>query len=373
ELGRFGEIAVIDLDAALGEGENRDLVRSICRVADVRAGGGIRSEQHARELLRAGARRVIIGTCARESFVRRLPRECVQVALDHDAGEVLDLGWRRRTGETLEERLRQVEGSAGSLLCTFVADEGGMRGINLDEAGRIAGLTSLSVTFAGGIRHESEIAGLAAMGADAQVGMSLYSGRLDPAEAVVECLDFERTCPMPTIVMDRDGQVLMLAYSTRESLLEALRSGSGVYYSRSRRMLWRKGSTSGCTQRLLRVRADCDRDALLFTVDQSGSACHTGSYSCFGSRKFGIPLLMETLSERMASGATGSLTARLGSDPALLRSKILEEAGEVVEASSGGELVWEIADLLYFLSVLASREGVAWRDVTSELAGRRRP
>ena len=87
---------------------------------------------------------------------------------------------------------------------------------------------------------------------------------------------------LPTIVQEeKSGKVLMLAYSSKESLENALRERRGVYYSRSRKRLWVKGESSGNSQKLKKAFADCDSDALLFIVKQKGSACHTGKKSCF--------------------------------------------------------------------------------------------
>jgi phosphoribosyl-AMP cyclohydrolase len=87
---------------------------------------------------------------------------------------------------------------------------------------------------------------------------------------------------VPAIAQDHaSGEVLMLAWMSRESLDETLRTGQVTYWSRSRRALWRKGETSGHVQRLVSLRVDCDRDCLLLSVDQTGPACHTGARSCF--------------------------------------------------------------------------------------------
>ena len=87
---------------------------------------------------------------------------------------------------------------------------------------------------------------------------------------------------LPAIVQeDSTGEVLMLAYMNRESLLKTLETGYTWFYSRSRQTLWNKGETSGHTQRVVGIFADCDDDTLLIRVEQKGPACHTGSHSCF--------------------------------------------------------------------------------------------
>jgi phosphoribosyl-AMP cyclohydrolase len=97
----------------------------------------------------------------------------------------------------------------------------------------------------------------------------------------IASLRFDDRGLIPAIARSREGEVLMLAWMTAESLAETLRTGDVTYWSRSRGELWRKGATSGHVQRLVELRVDCDRDALLLVVDQTGPACHTNRRSCF--------------------------------------------------------------------------------------------
>ena len=133
--------------------------------------------------------------------------------------------------------------------------------------------------------------------------------------------------------MDENGVALGLVYSSKESIVAAISSGRGVYYSRSRGGLWRKGDTSGAVQDLQCVDLDCDNDALMFSVIQRGeppSFCHTGTRTCWGKAS-GMAELELTLRARRASAPEGSYTKRLFEDPVLLRRKLLEEANELAE------------------------------------------
>jgi phosphoribosyl-ATP pyrophosphohydrolase/phosphoribosyl-AMP cyclohydrolase len=298
------------------------------------------------------------------------------VALDHKGGHVVDQGWTRETRESLLERAKRLSPYCNAFLCTYVETEGTLQGMDLDALKALQAEIACPLTVAGGVAGTDEAAAISRLGLDVQVGMALYTGKLDLAEAVAQSLDFEKCPEMPTIVQDEAGQVLMLAYSTPESLKLALRKGQGIYYSRSRREIWHKGSTSGHTQALIRCRTDCDRDAILFTVRQENAACHTGAYSCFGSslmeREFSVPALFDTLRQRKLDMPEGSYSAKLFADRELLLRKLMEEAFEVTRAPNRENCIWEIADTLYFLSTLAVSEGIGWSEIEAELGGRRK-
>lgn len=360
----LGEVAVIDLDAALGTGSNAPLVRELLARGRCRVGGGIRSRDGALAWLDAGAERVILGTAAEPELLATLPRERTIAAVDAREGAVVVEGWRREAGESVAARVARLRPLVGGFLATFVETEGTLGGFDLERARAIvAAAGETRVTFAGGIVDATEVAALDALGADAQVGMALYAGRLDPADALWETLVRDRADGLvPTIVCDAAGRVLMVAHSDRESLRVALAERRGVYRSR-RRGLWRKGETSGATQRLLAVDADCDRDVLRFTVEEVGPACHTGADTCFGPRR-GLAALEARLRR---APSEGSYTARLLADPTLLAAKLREEAEELIAAESAGEVVAEAADLLYFLSVRLRATGVSLAEVEREL------
>lgn len=187
-------------------------------------------------------------------------------------------------------------------------------------------------------------------------------------------IDFEKCGGVvPTIVCSvEDGMPRMLAYSTRESLTIAQREKAGVYWSRSRQQLWRKGESSGNTQRLVSVAIDCDRDALIFYVEQEGAICHLGHESCFAGGK---PFSWATLAARIAQRARmeswdKSYTRQLLADPDLLEAKLREEAQELIEAETPDETAWECADLLYFMTVKMQSAGVSIADVMRQLESR---
>ncbi|MFX1532666.1 MAG: bifunctional phosphoribosyl-AMP cyclohydrolase/phosphoribosyl-ATP diphosphatase HisIE [Promethearchaeota archaeon] len=188
----------------------------------------------------------------------------------------------------------------------------------------------------------------------------------------VKILDFEKSNGfIPTIVQDEYNQVLMLAYSTQETVKRALDTKKGVYFSRSRDNIWIKGETSGNSQELTKVRYDCDRDTLLYTVRQTGEACHLNRYSCFGKKSFGFSDLLKIIKERIAYPPPNSYTNKLVSDEKLLLEKIKEESREIVNFTDQQNLIWEIADLSYFILVLMATQGIEIQDIINELWKRR--
>ena len=364
-----GEIAVVDLDGALGRGSNSELIRELVRIAPCRVGGGIRDVESAVRWLDAGATKIVLGTAATPEILGQLPRERVVAALDADHGQVVVQGWRTGTGESILDRMRRLRGLVGGFLVTFVEREGRMGGTNMElvpELVEAAG--DARVTIAGGVTTPEDIARLDAMGADAQVGMALYTGRLDLGDSIGAPLRSDRPDGLwPTVVVDEIGVALGLAYSSAVSLRQAVRTGRGVYHSRTRG-LWIKGESSGDIQQLLRVDLDCDRDALRFTVRQSGRGfCHVGTQTCWGPAR-GLQALEERIGTRAVTDTeVGSYSARLLGDPELLRSKLVEEAAELAEAREQADVTHEAADLLYFTNVAMRRAGIGFSEVAAEL------
>eukprot|EP00545_Synedropsis_sp_CCMP1620_P002742 CAMPEP_0119004026 /NCGR_PEP_ID=MMETSP1176-20130426/903_1 /TAXON_ID=265551 /ORGANISM="Synedropsis recta cf, Strain CCMP1620" /LENGTH=483 /DNA_ID=CAMNT_0006955687 /DNA_START=44 /DNA_END=1495 /DNA_ORIENTATION=+ len=178
-----------------------------------------------------------------------------------------------------------------------------------------------------------------------------------------------------TVVCTRSGEALGLVYSSKESIVAALECGRGVYYSRSRNGLWRKGDTSGHYQTLHRLDVDCDGDALRFTVTQKGenvaAFCHLNTLTCWGEPR-GIRHLEATLKDRLKSAPEGSYTKRLFDDEELLRDKLVEEAQELSEATGKDHVAEELADVLYFAMARAVKAGVSIDDAVEELDRRTR-
>ena len=207
----------------------------------------------------------------------------------------------------------------------------------------------------------------------------------------VESVRFDGGGLVPVVAQDAaTGDVLTLAYANREALEETLATGEAHFYSRSRQELWRKGETSGNTQRVVEVRLDCDGDAVLYRVEPRGPACHTGERTCFfttlagegvgvateGSDGTGLGTMVERLAgliaRRHAEMPEGSYTAGLiRRGPERVAQKVGEEAVEVVIAALRDErIAEETADLLYHLLVLLEERGVSIEEVAGVLRDR---
>lgn len=199
----------------------------------------------------------------------------------------------------------------------------------------------------------------------------------------VDNLKFGPDGLIPAVVVDHyTKEVLTLAYMNRESLDITMKKGLTCFYSRSRQKLWLKGESSGNFQHVVDITADCDCDALVVEVVKDGPACHTGEESCFHNplwqsdtfKQFSYEGLYELIKGRKTSPKEGSYTTYLfekGIDKIL--KKVGEESTEVIVAGKGGsreETVFEIADLIYHLTVLMVEMGISVRDVTAELEKR---
>ena len=392
DFNKYGEVAIIDLDQALrntdekGNTKNTPLLKSLLRRGNVRVGGGIRDVKKARELISLGAEKVIIGSAAwnpspkagesvlNEEFLKELcekiGKQRVIISVDSIQGKIAVKGWTETVDIPLIEGARQAEKYCSELLFTCVEKEGCMQGTDMEACKALREAVSCRVVVAGGVNTLEQIVELEKLGCDVQLGMALYTGKVNLKDAFIGCLNFEKVDGMiPVIAQSPSGEVLMMGYSNKEAFEKSFDTGKLTFFSRTRNVLWTKGETSGHFLELLKMRVDCDRDTVLATVIPHGGVCHTGSFTCFGAEpdaKSNLERLYGTIAERFANPRPGSYTATL--DAKRVREKVMEEAEELTDdADSKDEVIWEAADLLYFVSVLMYKEGVTWQDVYNEL------
>ncbi len=200
----------------------------------------------------------------------------------------------------------------------------------------------------------------------------------------IEELKFNSHGLIPAIVVDAaTKRVLTLAYMNKESLAISMAEGRTCFWSRSRQELWRKGETSGNVQHIVDITADCDRDALVVTVNKEGPACHLGTDSCFNDTVYvnseqgapfsveGLYTLLQGRKEQLPEGSYTTYLFQKGLDKIL--KKVGEESTEVIiagKAEDKAETIYEIADLMYHVMVLMVEMGISVEDVMTELASR---
>ena len=386
----FGEVAIIDLDAALGNVDakgntiNTCLLKSLLRKGNVRTGGGVRSVKRARELISLGAEKVIIGSSAwksnpkpgesviNEEFLNEVAnaigKERIIISVDSLNGKIAVKGWTETVDISLVEGAKEAEKYCSELLFTCVEKEGCMQGTNMDYVKELRKAVKCRVVVAGGVSSVEEIAELEKLHCDVQLGMALYTNKVSLEDAFIACLDFEKVPLIPVIAQSYNGEVLMQGYANKEAFQTSFKTNKLTFWSRSQNKIWTKGETSGNFLDILKLRVDCDRDTVLATVIPNGPTCHTGSWTCFSSdpqEKSSMGRLYNIIADRFANPKPGSYTATLNAQR--VREKIEEEAEELCEADGKDEVIWEAADLLYFVNVLMYKEGVTWKDVYDEL------
>lgn len=207
--------------------------------------------------------------------------------------------------------------------------------------------------------------------------------------AVIENLKFDPQGLIPAVVQNaQTKEVLMVAYMNRDTVQQTIETGKATFWSRSRQQVWIKGETSGNFLEVQQIRVDCDGDCLVVLAEPKGPACHTGNRSCFFRRLEGETLVEDTgeqgdilmhlcavTEDRKKNPQPGSYTNYLldkGEDKIL--KKVGEEAAEVVIAGknrSKDEISYEVADLMYHLSVMLVDNGMSWTDIYEELDKRR--
>jgi len=318
------ELVFLDITATL---EARDTVIDMVeRVADeifipFTVGGGIRTLDDIRAILNAGADKVSLNSAAVKNpeFVReasaRFGAQCIVVAIDvkrregeedkfPSGWEVVIAGGTKPTGIDALWWAKEVNRlGCGEILLTSMDKDGTKSGYDNEITAMIADSVSVPVIASGGAgTMEDFYDGIVLGKADAVLAASLFhfgeikisdlkeylEGRGIPVRKIGRELDMwahmkkNSDGMVPAITIDEEtGEVLMMAYMNYEAFELTQKTGYMHYYSRSRNTLWKKGETSGHLQKVVDSAIDCDRDTLLFTVEQAGAACHTGNHSCF--------------------------------------------------------------------------------------------
>lgn len=195
-------------------------------------------------------------------------------------------------------------------------------------------------------------------------------------------LKFNSDGLIPLIIQDSDsGTVLSLFYANQEAMDKMQKTGYVWRFSRSKNRLMKKGEESGNVQKVISISEDCDSDALLVKVKPWGPACHKGTVSCFGSGVQGdfspniISELVTVLKDRKKNPKKGSYTSSIIINKQKIIAKLREECEEFIEAGEkkeDKEVIWEAADLLFFMLVYLGNRDIEFADVLNELKRRRK-
>lgn len=368
--GRFGELSVIDIDAAVGNGDNEKLIKQICKVASCRVGGGIRDVEKAKRIFSYGAKKIIIGTGASEELLSKLPKEKILIAIDVKDGVVATHGWTKFSNTEPLELVKRFNSLCSGFVYTNVENEGMMQGSDFEKVKEIRSVTTKEVVASGGISSIEEIVKLQKMNIYTQLGMSVYTGKIKLEDAFVACVDFERRFGfIPTVLQDVDTkQVLGVVYSTAESLKFSLTTGKGTYFNRDQKKLFVKGETSGNIQELVTARFNCDFDALFFMVKEKGNACHLGRYSCFGDKEFSIGDMYNKIVDDTRILPDDSLTTKMLKNDFLLKRQLMDAAFRIVNFDKAHGLEEETANFLQYLLILMAKNDITPQAVLNSLS-----
>jgi imidazoleglycerol phosphate synthase cyclase subunit/phosphoribosyl-ATP pyrophosphohydrolase len=414
------ELVFLDISAT-AEGRST-MLDVVARVADevfipLTVGGGVTTVDHFAALLQAGADKVAVNSAALADpdlitrAAERFGAQCVVVAVDakrvtqadgSTRFEVFAAGGRRATGrEALAWIEEAVARGAGEILLTSIDADGTKQGFDLELLRAARARVGVPVIASGGAGALPHFVDAAAAGADGVLAASLFHDRVLTIDDVKTHLAshgvdvrfrpavtvqggaprFDDRGLLPTVLVDAaTGEVLTVAFSNDESWRRMLASGETWLWSRSRGALWRKGATSGHTQRVVSVALDCDRDAAVVRVAPAGPACHNGTRSCFthpGPSLAGSALvaLDDVLASRAVERPAGSYTTQLLTDDNKRMKKLGEELVELVRALHVGEddeVVEEASDLFFHVAVALRARGIPLSRVAHKLLERAR-
>lgn len=366
-------------------------------------GGGIRTIEDIKRVLKLGADKVSINSAAvknpeiiseaSEMFGSERIVGSMDVKRDGKSWKVyLGAGKVSTELDAIEWAIKLEELGAGELCINSIDNDGVKDGFDLELMEKISSAVKIPTIASGGAGDYQDFIDAFEAGAASALGASVFHfGILDIQKLKEKIMDYtvgklkyDSAGLIPCIVQDAlTKKVLMQAYMNRESLAKTLETGSSWFYSRSRNELWEKGATSGNTQSVVSLSADCDYDSLLMEVLPDGPACHTGEISCYYNelKKFKDSvdrnILFEEfdlIKDRVQNPKPGSYTDYLLSEGVdKICKKIGEEAAETIIAAKNNskeELIYEASDLLYHLNVLLVDRGVELDDLMKEIEKR---
>jgi len=354
----------------LSNSTSNSLLKKICSVAECYLMMNSPNFETVKSVLQMGVKKVIIPEKDVRNIGQKISKKIIIARITLQKVSMVN-NTLQNLKEELEEIINRVSPYCSELLIDYDNDIKTEKSTLLGIIKIISNFNQNSITF---LDPNSKITKeLERKGVNPLIRTQNMLEEMEIIKIFKSVLDFQKNEGLiPTIVQDEHNQILMLAFSSQDSLTQALVQKRGVYYSRSRKSIWVKGETSGNYQTLYKAKYDCDRDTLLFIVRQSGNACHLPRYSCFGDKEFKLSDLYDIIQERILNPVANSYTSKISKDESLVIEKIREESNEVINYTNDENLIWEIADLLYFIMVLMAKKGIKLQDILNELWSRRK-
>lgn len=339
----FGEIFVKTDNSPKSE----EVLKQICKLSDCNV--LINSNptlEEAKKIISYGAQKIVLKAGSQENILSLLPKNRAAVYIETD----------------IEANLKRYNNYTNLFFIKLTNKEN----ISLEE---IRTYTAKNIAIESKF-DISDISHFEKENISVIIDCEYYENKEKMTEAFCQCLDFEKRYGyLPTIVQDYETkQVLMLAYSNLDSLKQALNTQKGTYFSRSRKKIWVKGETSGNVQGLVKARYNCDKDALLFFVRQTGNACRHGKYSCFSEKDIEINSLYNDILNKKRLLPDKALTTKLFEDEFVLKKKLMEKAFDLINYEKNSSLETEAAQLTYLLLTFMAAHNITPKDVLDKLS-----
>jgi phosphoribosyl-ATP pyrophosphohydrolase len=380
------DFQVVDLDRAMEDGDNSEIIKKISSKYPCYVAGGIRNLQIASEYLNNNAKRVVISTAANTDLLSKIASNRCIVAFDIDQNfNLLYRGRKEITNKKIFDKILELKNYLSFISVTFHYTEGLGKGSDLNNLKIIKKFLlennlKIKLAVAGGINSLDQINEIIDMGVIPQFGLGLWGGTFSLGEIYSSIMNYEmmnkyyifKDMPIlfPCVIIKSDGTPLGLTYTDARGIQESIDHRKCVFYSRDRKQKWVKGETSGNTQNILHVAVNCDRTCLLYIVE-GGDFCHLNSISCFGGfnhpAKGSLLFLENIIKKNINSSDPNSYTKKIFGNHSQILSKILEEVEEISYSQSKDNLVYEISDLIYFLTLYSLSKGLEVKDISNEL------
>ena len=370
-------VHVVDIDSAKGTGSNLDLIEKIAGMGTIWVGGGIRTLEKARRLLKVAAR-VVVST--QLSLLKELPASKTVLAVDIDDNyNILTNGRTKTTDTSIFDVIKEYCSFTEIMSITFHDHEGLISGIPQEHLKKILAFfnefSPIKVVVAGGIASVNEVKHLNSLGVSCQLGSALWSGKITLPDLYISAIDNEKSNKLnkfkelliPCVIVEDTDRCLGLVYMNKEAIESSVLTRKATFYSRDRQELWIKGMTSGNTFEVLTLAINCDETSLLMKV-KGEHFCHLNRKSCFSAET--IFNLKDIYKHVAKSSLKNGYTNRLVNYKGLLQMKLMEEAQELAFANSMSDNISETADLLYFVITWLVSKGITIDEVEKELNSR---